>query len=93
MLLYKFGFIILIVISLSAICRKKNKNQCPNSQTPLTGYLCERGNNREDCPSTHECITACNDAYAICCLLSQQFVRTSVKTEGYCPRNCITSVL
>lgn len=40
---------------------------CGNGQTPLAGYFCGRGINRRDCPSTHHCVIAPTDAYAVCC--------------------------
>jgi hypothetical protein len=68
---------------------KKQKTPCANGQAPLKGYFCGRGANRQDCPSTHECVIAPNDAYVVCCPLSQQDVTTAtnlVGKSGSCPK-------
>jgi hypothetical protein len=73
MLIFELAF---VVTPLDATCRKKQKSPCTNGQAPLAGYFCGRGPTRQDCPSTHEYITAPNDAYAVYCPHSQQDVTT-----------------
>jgi len=71
------------------LVEKKQKTPCANGQAPLKGYFCGRGANRQDCPSTHECVIAPNDAYVVCCPLSQQDVTTAtniVEKSGSCPK-------
>ena len=91
MIFLKFTFIILfaiIITPLDATCRKKQKSPCANRQTPLQGYFCGRGPTRQDCPPTHECIIAPNDAYAVCCPRTQQTTTTPAKPvekPGSCP--------
>jgi hypothetical protein len=68
-------------------CRCK-RSPCKNGQAPLKDYFCGRGPNRQDCPSTHECIIAPNDAYAVCCRRDKEAVTKPVKTTekpGSCP--------
>jgi hypothetical protein len=43
------------------------KSPCEDEQTPLADYFCGRGPNRRECPSTHHCAIAPNDAFAVCC--------------------------
>lgn len=43
------------------------KSPCEDGQIPLKGYFCGRGINRRECPSTHYCMIAPSDAYAVCC--------------------------
>jgi hypothetical protein len=43
------------------------ESPCANGQPPLSGYFCGRGPNNRACPSTHQCMVAPNDAYAVCC--------------------------
>lgn len=43
------------------------ESPCENGQAPLDDYFCGRGPNRRECPSTHQCMIAPNDAYAVCC--------------------------
>lgn len=52
---------------MDATCPKKKQYPCGKGQTPLEGYFCGRGVNRQDCPSTHQCVIAPNDSYAVCC--------------------------
>ncbi|UJR21435.1 hypothetical protein I4U23_024521 [Adineta vaga] len=44
-----------------------NKSPCKEGQIPLDKYFCGRGPTRKDCPSTHQCIIAPDDRYAVCC--------------------------
>jgi len=51
-------------------CRKhpeKSTSPCGDRQVPLNGYFCGRGPNHHNCPSTHRCVTAPTDTYAVCC--------------------------
>jgi len=57
---------------------KCNASPCRNGQAPLDGYFCGRGPNRRECPSTHQCMIAPNDAYAVCCPLQQQIEKKLV---------------
>jgi hypothetical protein len=43
------------------------KRRCTGGQAPLEGYNCGRSSAHRDCPTTHQCVIARNDAYAICC--------------------------
>ncbi|CAF0948244.1 unnamed protein product [Rotaria sordida] len=43
------------------------KTPCENNQDSLVGYFCGRGPDRRECPQTHYCHIAPNDAYAVCC--------------------------
>ena len=43
------------------------KTPCQNDQEPLEGYFCGLSSSQQDCPSTHYCDVAPNDAYAVCC--------------------------
>ncbi len=45
-------------------CRQ---SPCTDGKAPLNDYFCGRGPNRRDCPSTHQCMIAPNDAFAVCC--------------------------
>ena len=47
------------------LCRCKTA--CRSEQAPLDDYLCGRVPNRRDCPSTHYCVIARDDSYAVCC--------------------------
>jgi hypothetical protein len=49
-----------------ATCRCK-KTPCTHGRQPLKGYFCGKGATRRDCPTTHECVIAPNDSYAVCC--------------------------
>jgi hypothetical protein len=53
------------------ICECK-QSPCENGQEPLDGYFCGRGPDRRECPSTHQCMIAPNDAYAVCCPASSE---------------------
>jgi len=71
------------------LVEKKQKTPCANGQVLLEGYFCGRGANRQDCPSTHECVIAPNDAYAVCCPVSQQDATTAtnpVEKSGSRPK-------
>ncbi|UJR07218.1 hypothetical protein I4U23_011506 [Adineta vaga] len=59
---------------------------CNGRDVPLEGYFCGRGPNRRECPSTHQCKIAPNDAYAVCCPRAQQTpkLNPTVK-QGSCP--------
>ncbi len=46
---------------------KCKQSPCKNGQAPLADYFCGRGPNRKNCPSTHTCVIAPNDAYAVFC--------------------------
>ncbi len=46
---------------------KCNESPCGNGQAPLDDFFCGRGPNSRACPSTHECIIAPDDGYAVCC--------------------------
>lgn len=61
------------------------KDICGNGDIPLAGYFCGRGINRRDCPSTHQCVIAPNDAYAVCCPRQQEKEVRSVEKPGSCP--------
>jgi hypothetical protein len=66
------------------------KDVCGNGEAPLAGYFCGRGINRRDCPSTHRCVIAPNDAYAVCCPLPQQqnmemIADSTANKPGSCP--------
>ncbi len=52
------------------ICACKT-TPCENDQAPLEDYSCGMSVDRRDCPSTHYCKVAPNDAYAVCCPRSQ----------------------
>ncbi len=65
-------------------------DKCGDGQTPLVDYFCGRGINRRDCPSTHHCVIAPNDAYAVCCPLRQQndieiVAHSTENKPGSCP--------
>ncbi len=47
-------------------CKCKT-SPCRYEETPLKGYFCGHGINREDCPWTYRCIIGLNNAYAVCC--------------------------
>ncbi len=49
---------------------KCKESPCANEQAPLDNYFCGRGPSRRECPSTHQCTIAPNDAYAVCCPLT-----------------------
>ncbi|CAF1498821.1 unnamed protein product [Adineta ricciae] len=51
-----------------ATCACK-KSPCDGNKAPLDKYFCGKGPNRKDCPSTHRCVIAPNDSYAVCCPL------------------------
>ena len=40
---------------------------CEDGQAPLDDYFCGRGDGRRECPTTHHCMIAPNDAFAVCC--------------------------
>ena len=62
---------------------------CGDNQAPLADYFCGRGFNRRDCPSTHQCVIAPNDAYAVCCPKRQDGdVKTAVQTLANKPGSC-----
>ena len=43
------------------------RSPCAGNRPFLPDYFCGRGPNRQDCPPTHKCVIAPNDAYAVCC--------------------------
>jgi hypothetical protein len=65
------------------------KSPCENDRSPLVDYFCGRGLNRRDCPSTHYCKIAPNDAYAVCCPradpVQKLLARKSTVKRGSCP--------
>ncbi|CAF1072796.1 unnamed protein product [Adineta ricciae] len=63
------------------------KSPCDGEEAPLNGYFCGRGVNRRQCPSTHQCKVAPNDAYAVCCPRAQQTSKLSISPvkKGSCP--------
>ena len=65
------------------LCRCK-KTACDDELAPLAGYFCGRGTNRRDCPSTHFCNIAANDAYAVCCPKTAPLAR--LEKPGSCPK-------
>jgi hypothetical protein len=76
---------ILLVNSLSV-----QNDKCSDGQAPLADYFCGRGINRRDCPSTHHCVIAPNDAYAVCCPVHQQrdvamIAHATDNKPGSCP--------
>jgi hypothetical protein len=64
------------------VCKK---SPCDQEETPLDGYFCGRGPNRRECPSTHQCAIAPNDAYAVCCPRTQQSPELNSNKRGICP--------
>lgn len=83
-------YITIATIVLTARALSIQDNVCGNGQAPLAGYFCGRGLNRRDCPSTHHCVIAPNDAYAVCCPIHQEeavemAVQTMVNKPGSCP--------
>lgn len=82
MLLFKFAFVFFVAFLVTSTdakkCSKKTQSLCANGQSPLAGYFCGRGPTRQDCPATHECIIAPNDAYAVCCPRAEK--------PGSCPK-------
>jgi hypothetical protein len=62
---------------------------CGDGQVLLEGYFCGRGPNRRECPSTHYCNVAPNDAYAVCCPNRQQsdveMIARPTNKPGSCP--------
>lgn len=66
-------------------CRCKT-TPCENGRVPLPGYFCGRGPNRQDCPLTHTCVIAPNDAYAVCCPRCRRKVDKPIEEKiGACP--------
>ncbi|UJR17732.1 hypothetical protein I4U23_004630 [Adineta vaga] len=61
------------------------KSPCDEEETPLEGYFCGRGINRRECPPTHRCTIAPNDAYAVCCPRVQQLPKGNSSKLGFCP--------
>jgi len=49
-----------------ATCKCK-KTPCSKEQEPLKDFFCGHGSNRRECPTTHKCVIASDDAYAVCC--------------------------
>jgi hypothetical protein len=64
------------------VCKK---SPCDEEAIPLEGYFCGRGLERRECPSTHECAIAPNDAYAVCCPRAQQPLERNTDKRGICP--------
>ncbi|CAF2818420.1 unnamed protein product [Rotaria sp. Silwood2] len=58
---------------------------CDDEETPLADYFCGRGPSRRECPSTHQCTIAPNDAYAVCCPRAQQPPERNPNKSGLCP--------
>ena len=65
------------------------RSPCDNEALPLRDYFCGRGLNRRDCPSSHFCKIAPNDAYAVCCprsdLAQGKVADKTVVKQGSCP--------
>jgi hypothetical protein len=59
------------------ICRCK-ESPCEDGQAPLDGYFCGRGSDRRECPTTHHCMIAPNDAFAVCCPRQRQVQKKSI---------------
>lgn len=84
--------IVLLAVAVSPLearCRPKEKSKCPNGQASLPGYFCGRGPTRQDCPSTHQCIIAPDDTYAVCCPLDDPVPTEPPKgaeKPGSCPK-------
>ncbi|CAF3974297.1 unnamed protein product [Adineta steineri] len=64
------------------VCKK---SPCDGEEVPLEGYFCGRSIDRRECPSTHQCIIARNDAYAVCCPRAQELPISSTTKLGTCP--------
>ncbi|CAF3900358.1 unnamed protein product [Rotaria sp. Silwood1] len=69
---------------LMCVCKK---SPCDEEAAPLEGYFCGRGPNRRECPSTHKCTIAPNDAYAVCCPRAQQPPERNPNKPGVCPQS------
>ncbi|CAF1354960.1 unnamed protein product [Rotaria sp. Silwood1] len=66
------------------MCKCKT-SPCDQDEVPLEGYFCGRSPNRRECPSTHQCTIAPNDAYAVCCPRTQQPPERNPNKAGFCP--------
>jgi hypothetical protein len=91
MALLKFIFIFYVTISMTTLMVYSlsiQKDKCGDGQAPLAGYFCGRGINHHSCPSTHRCVIAPNDAYAVCCPNREQeegeMVARSTEKAGSC---------
>jgi len=92
MALLKIVFSVYITIAMTTLFVNSLSVQtdiCDDGQAPLADYFCGRGPNRRDCPSSHHCVIAPNDAYAVCCPHRQQkdieMVAPSAEKPGSCP--------
>ena len=89
----KFVFIFYATVAMSTLlvnAFSTKKDMCTDGQAPLAGYFCGRGINRRECPSTHHCVIAPNDAYAVCCpnheeRASKVVIRSADEKPGSCP--------
>lgn len=84
----KFAFIFYVTVVMATLLVNSlsiQKDKCGDGQAPLAGYFCGRGINRRECPSTHHCVIAPNDAYAVCCPRDQNKVVRSTEKPGSCP--------
>ncbi|CAF5172907.1 unnamed protein product, partial [Rotaria magnacalcarata] len=64
------------------VCKK---SPCDKEESPLEDYFCGLSPNRRECPSTHQCTIAPNDAYAVCCPRVAEPLESNPKKSGLCP--------
>ena len=92
MALLKFVSIFCMTIVMAALVANAfsvQKDTCGVGQAPLDGYFCGRGPSRRECPSTHRCVIAPNDAYAVCCpRLQERDVEIARRSSGNKPGSC-----
>jgi hypothetical protein len=89
MALLKFVFIVYVVTVLATwMVNCLPKDVCGNGQVPLAGYNCGRSSTRRNCPSTHRCVIAPNDAYAVCCPHRQEADLEVTKRSNNKPGSC-----
>ncbi|UJR18228.1 hypothetical protein I4U23_005127 [Adineta vaga] len=59
---------------------------CENDAPILDGYNCGFTVDRKECPETHYCKIAPNDAYAVCCPRQELETSTTIIKPGECPK-------
>ncbi|CAF2660732.1 unnamed protein product [Rotaria sp. Silwood2] len=62
-----------------------SKSLCAREETPLADYFCGRGSIHRECPSTHDCTIALNDAYGVCSPSNVQPPERNSNKPGLCP--------